>query len=209
MREILFGPPKVDDGNHKVAFSDIFSHSSHLVLQAFPDRCPFEYLMPINSTRQTTKVLFRKGGASHPETLTSKEHVSVPKYWFDAMKTNIRELEVITHLKVTKETAEFRKSMITIEAQLQAVKDKNDSLGREVSFLSSLRTTCSVKSKNFEPKGKSYNLVPQITSNYESYQKLPTGVKGHMVVVLDTAFYAKTCRVWAVTVSTSHLPDIL
>lgn len=104
--------------------------------------------------------------------------------------------------KITAEVTELTRKLGVMQGQFKAATGRVEELERQV-----VKST-TVKKDPFEPKGKFYNLVPQASSNYEIYQKLPTGVKGHMVVVLDTAFYGKTCRVWAVTVSTIHLSDM-
>lgn len=66
--------------------------------------------------------------------------------------------------------------MAKIEAQLKTAKDKNGNLEQQIPCLRFVNTN-TVKSNRFEPKGKLYNLVPQNTSNFESYQKLLIGVK--------------------------------
>ncbi|KAE9991855.1 hypothetical protein EG327_010732 [Venturia inaequalis] len=215
LSEMLLISHRLEVDGRKHAFSALLPTSSHVVLKAFPCRYPFESLTPIYATREITAVLYRKGGASHSETKSFKERVSVSKDWFDAMKTEIRELEIIGQFDARKETKEFKKSMASLESQLRIVKDKNctikaqlkiakaenDTFEWRMSRLLCLDTNVT-KSEGFEPIGKLYNLVPLTPSNRHDYEKMPTGVRGHMVVVLGMAHHGNPCSVRAVTVTT-------
>ncbi|RDI89411.1 hypothetical protein Vi05172_g821 [Venturia inaequalis] len=215
LSEMLLISHRLEVDGRKHAFSALLPTSSHVVLKAFPCRYPFESLTPIYATREITAVLYRKGGASHSETKSFKERVSVSKDWFDAMKTEIRELEIIGQFDARKETKEFKKSMASLESQLRVAKDKNctikaqlkitelhnDTIERRMSRLLCLDTNAT-KSERFEPMGKLYNLVPLTPSNRRDYEEMPTGVRGHMVVVLGTAYHENPCSLWAITVTT-------
>ncbi|QDS68027.1 hypothetical protein FKW77_009518 [Venturia effusa] len=176
-----------------------FSTASRLQLHAFPLQIPFDSLTPYMVNETITEHFNGEYGKYGVQRRTFQKHPSLREWVLQVLREAIRYLELFERQANQDEIQRFRHEVTTL--QWQETQNQARILQLQEEVQNSHSAMAAMNEKN--PVGKFYTFVPYTRSNSGSYEEVPQGARGHMVVVLKASSHGETCRVWVVTVRDS------